>query len=81
MIRFKIDIIKALADKGYNTNRIRQEKLIAEGTLQRIRKNDGEPITTTTINTICGLLKKQPGQILEWIPDTEPKQVHEIKPK
>lgn len=72
MIRFKIDVLKALSEKGYNTGRIRREKLISEGTLQRIRKNNGEPITTGTVNTICGILKKQPGQILEWIPDTEP---------
>lgn len=69
MIKFKIDIIKALAEKGYNTNRIRKEKIISEGTLQRIRNNNGEPVTTATINTICKILKKQPGQIIEFIDD------------
>ena len=74
MIKFKIDVLKALSEKGYNTNRIRKEKIIAEGTLQRIRKNNGEPITTTTINTICEILKKQPGQLLEWLPDEKQDQ-------
>lgn len=69
MIRFKIDIIKALSEKGVNTSEIRKRKIISEGTLQKIRTNKGEPITTATINTICQILKKQPGAILEWIPD------------
>lgn len=71
MIRFKIDIIEALKNKGYTTTKIRKEKIIPEGTLTRIRKNDGAPVSTATINVICSILKKQPGQILEWVPDSE----------
>lgn len=67
MIKFKIDALKALAEKGYNTNRIRKEKIISEGTLQRIRNNKGEPISTATLDTICKLLKKQPSQIIEYV--------------
>ena len=69
MIRFKIDIIEALKNKGYTTTKIRKEKIIPEGTLTRIRKNDGAPVSTATLNVICNILKKQPGQIIEWIPD------------
>ena len=72
MIIFKIDIIRALSEKGYNTNRIRKEKIISEGTLQRIRNNKGEPISSATLDTLCGLLKKQPGQLLEYVPDDLP---------
>ena len=69
MIRFKIDVLEALKNKGYTTTRIRKEKIIPEGTLTRIRKNQGEPVTTATINILCSILKKQPGQLLEFIPD------------
>ncbi len=69
MIRFKIDVIEALKNKGYTTTKIRNEKIIPEGTLTRIRKNDGAPVSTATLNVICNILKKQPGQIIEWIPD------------
>lgn len=68
MIRFKIDVLEELKKQGYNTGRIRKEKIISEGTLQRLRNNAGEPITTATIDTICKILKKQPGQILEYVP-------------
>lgn len=77
MIRFKIDVLKALKEKGYNTSRIRQEKLLSEVTLQQIRT--GKTPGIKSINVICGLLKKQPGQILEYIPDavTDPEQIQE----
>jgi putative transcriptional regulator len=52
MIIYK-EILQKLKDAGYNTNRIRKEKILSEGTLQRLR--DGRPITTETIDTICNL--------------------------
>ncbi len=67
MIRFKIDVLEALKNKGYTTTKIRNDKIFSEATLTNIRKN--KPVTTTTLNTICEILKKQPGNILEWVPD------------
>lgn len=64
MIVYKIDILNELKKKGYNTSRIRNEKLIAEGTMQSIRKN--VMITMTSLNKICDLLEMQPGEIIGW---------------
>lgn len=75
MIRFKIDVLEALKDKGYTTTKLRRDKIIPEGTLTKIRNNSGEPITTATLNVICEILKKQPGQIIEYISDTEPEKM------
>jgi putative transcriptional regulator len=72
MIRYKIDIIKELKNKGYNVTRLRNENILSQATLTAIRK--GGNITTATLNTICNILKKQPGYILEWIPDHETEQ-------
>ncbi len=63
MIIYK-DIIEKLKDAGYNTNRLRKEKLLSESVLQAIR--EGRSITTTSINEICEILKCQPGDILEY---------------
>ena len=63
MIVYKIDILKALAEKGYNTTKLRREKLISEGTIQRIRK--GESLSTNTLNDICIMLRCQPNDIIE----------------
>lgn len=62
-LNYKIDILAALKEKGYNTNRLRKEKLLSEGVLQSLREN--KPISWSNIEKICILLKCQPGDILE----------------
>ena len=64
MIIYK-DILKKLKDAGYNTNRIRKEGLLSEGTLQRLR--DGRPITTETIDIICNLTECRVEELIEYI--------------
>ena len=66
-IRYKIDIMAALKEKGYPSTRIRDEKLIGQSYLQQIRH--GELVSWKTIDTICKLLECQPGDIIEHIPD------------
>ncbi len=63
LLSYKIDILAALKEKGYNTNRLRKEKLLAEGVLQSLREN--KPISWSNIEKICILLNCQPGDILE----------------
>ena len=78
MIRFKIDVLQALKDKGITTAEIRKKRIISESTLTDIRKSQetGEPLKVNIkiINILCELLKKQPGQLLEYIPDNIQKE-------
>ena len=62
-----LDILKKLSDAGYNTTRIRREKLISEYTLQNIR--EGKTVTLDTINTICKLTGLPVEKIIEYYPD------------
>ncbi len=71
MIKYKIDVVKELSNKGYTTNVIRKNKWISEATMTKIRR--GENINTTTLNILCVLLKCQPGDILEVVPTDEEK--------
>ena len=68
-IVYKIDILEALKSKGYNTNRLRKEKLLSESVIQGLR--DNRYITLPNISTICSLLEWQPGELLEYVPDSE----------
>ena len=68
-IVYKIDVLDALRNKGYNTNRLRKEKLLSESVIQGLREN--RYITLTNISTICALLECQPGDLLEYVPDPE----------
>ena len=40
MLTYKTDIIQRLKEAGYNTSRIRKEKLISENALQQIREGE-----------------------------------------
>lgn len=64
-IRYKIDVLQALKEAGYNSNRIRKEKIMGQATLQQLRRN--ELVSWKTIDTICTLLNCQPGDILEHV--------------
>lgn len=69
MLEFKIDVIAELKSNGYNVQRIRNEKLLAQNTLTQIRR--GQVPSAKSIDIICRLLNKQPGTIIRWVPDPE----------
>ncbi len=71
MFSYKIDVLKALSERGYTSTRMRREKIMSEATMQNLRKGKG--ITTDTINTICIILRCQPSDILEIVPTDEEK--------
>ena len=70
-IVYKIDILKALKDKGYNTNRIRIENILSQATIHSIRHKNN--ISLDSLSAICKLLELQPGDILEYVEDTDTK--------
>lgn len=66
-LNYKIDVIAALKEKGYNTNVLRKEKLLAEGVIQALREK--KPISWANISKLCSLLNCQPGDIMEYVED------------
>lgn len=69
MIIYTIDILEALKERGYNTNRIRIENLLSQSTLQKLRT--GKNISLESLDTLCSLLQCQPGDIIAYIPDDQ----------
>ena len=73
MIRLKIDVLKELKSAGYSAYKLRSDGLLSESTMQNIRKayneNSNISINTKQIDTICAILKNQPGQIIEYVKD------------
>ena len=64
-IRYKIDVMAALKEKGYSSTRIRDEKLIGQSYLQQIRH--GELVSWKTTETLCRLLECDIGDIIEFV--------------
>lgn len=70
-LAYKINVLEALKQAGYTTYRLRNEKLIAEASLQKLR--NGEMIGIINLETICKLLNLQPGDILQYTAEEETK--------
>lgn len=66
-LRYKIDVLNALKEKGYNTNKIRTEGLLSQSTLQKFRQQQG--VSWENLETLCKLLECQPGDLLEYTED------------
>ncbi len=63
-IRYKVDVLAALKEKGYSSYRIRKEALINQAALQRLR--DGKMIAWEQLANVCELLNCQPGDLIEY---------------
>lgn len=68
MLRYKVNILEELKKAGYSTYRMRQEKILSESTLQRIREGN-TLVTLESIGVICDILHCQPGDLVEWMED------------
>lgn len=62
-IQYKGNILQLLKDAGYNTTRLRREKILGEATIQKLRED--KLVSWANVDTICGLLNCQIGDILE----------------
>lgn len=63
-LRYEIDVLSALREKGYNSTKIRAEGLLSQSTLQKFR--NGQGISWKNIETLCRLLDCQPGDIIAY---------------
>ena len=64
MLIYKMDVLENLKKAGYNTTRLRKEKLLGENAIQYIRQE--KPVGAKALDRICELLDCQPGDILEY---------------
>ena len=64
---YKIDVLNALKEKGYNTNKIRTEGLLSQSTLQKFRNKQG--VSWENLETLCRLLECQPADLVEFVAD------------
>lgn len=70
-IKYKINLLESLKSKGYTTYKIRKEKILGESTVQKMRT--GTLLSWAELNTVCSLLDCQPGDLVEYVPDTRKK--------
>lgn len=64
MILYKINILEELKKAGYNTFRIRKERIFSQSTLTKIRRN--EMVSIEIIDKLCELLNYRIEDIIEY---------------
>jgi putative transcriptional regulator len=71
MLRFKpgINVLDMLSRCGFTSYELRRQRLIGQSEMQRIRQG-GMP-SWRTLDFICKVLCYQPGELIEYVPDTE----------
>lgn len=70
-LRYKMDILSALKKAGYPSTRLRNERIIGQATIQRLRHS--QSVSYEVLSKLCELLQCQVGDILEYVPaDAEP---------
>jgi len=72
-IIYKFNILEALKNIGYSTYQIRQNNILNQSTVTKLRNNE-TTLTLVNINKLCKLLDCQPGDLLEYVPDEEVKE-------
>lgn len=71
MFVYKFDVLENLKESGYNTTRLRKEKLLGENAIQSLRR--GEMVGIIALEKICKLLDMQPGNIIKYVEGEEEK--------
>lgn len=69
---YKGDTLAALKNHGYNTTKLRQEKLLSEGAIQSLR--DKRPISWANIEKLCQLMDCQPNDFLKYNKESKGQQ-------
>ena len=64
-LKYKVDVLNALKEKGYNTTVIRAKGLLSQSTLQKFR--NGQGVSWENLETLCALLGCQPGDLIEYV--------------
>ena len=64
-LRYKINVLESLKEKGYSTYTLRKEKLLGESTSQKLRNNEG--VSWENLESLCKLLDCDISAIIEYI--------------
>ena len=68
-IRYKIDILAALKEKGYSSTKLREMKALGQSYIQQLRH--GELVSWKALDTICALLECQPADLIEYVKEED----------
>ena len=69
MVKYRQDIMQRLKEAGYSSTTLRRDKIFGESVMQAFRT--GAVFPNKSLDRLCELLRCQPGDILEYVPDEQ----------
>ena len=66
-LKYKIDVLAALKERGFSTYRLRKDKIFGERVIQQLR--DQEPVSWEVLSRLCSLLGCDIGEIITNVPE------------
>lgn len=66
-IVYTCDVLELLKDKGFSSYKLRKDKLISQGALQKIR--EGKLLSWHELDQVCSMLECQPGDLVRHEPE------------
>lgn len=79
MIKYKKNLLQALKVAGYSGYRLSHDRLIPYAVQTRLRA--GHAVSLSTLDTVCTLLRCQPGELIEWVDDDTEQAEHTDSPE
>lgn len=67
-IIYKVDVLSELKNKGISAYKMRKDKIMGERTMQQLR--DKQLVSWDTLTKVCEMLSCQPGDLIEYVPET-----------
>ena len=79
MLRWRVNPLEELRSAGWYPRKIRLAKLFGEATVQKMRRD--QLLSWAEFDRLCRVLGKQPGDLIEWVPDnSEPQEEVQEEP-
>ena len=68
MLKWKMNVLSELKNAGYSQSAMLRDKVFGAATLNQLRVQSTN-VSLTTVDRLCSLLKCQPSDLIEWMPD------------
>lgn len=67
MLKWRVNVLDELREAGWYPHKMRVEKLFGEASIQKLRRD--KLLSWAEFDRLCKVLCKQPGDLLEWVPN------------
>ena len=71
-IQWRVAPVALMKEHGYNSHRIRQENIFGQQTYANLKQL--KPVSFDALGKICEITGKQPGKLIEYVPNKKTKE-------